>query len=63
MHVQMSISILDLPYSLLGIDQSLFTPMFCIARTAGWVAHHLENRQNNRKLIRPANVYVGFKNK
>ncbi len=52
-----------LTYSLLGIDQSLFTPMFCIARTAGWVAHHLENRQNNRKLIRPANVYVGFENK
>lgn len=48
-----------LAYTMLGIDESLFTPMFCIARTAGWVAHHLENRQNNRKLIRPGNVYVG----
>ena len=47
-----------LSYSMLGIDASLFTPMFCIARTAGWIAHHLENRQNNRKLIRPANVYI-----
>lgn len=46
-------------YSLLGIQDSLFTPLFGMARTAGWVAHHLENRQNNRKLIRPANVYVG----
>lgn len=48
-----------LAYSLLGIEQSLYTPLFGMARTAGWVAHHLENRQNNRKLIRPANVYVG----
>jgi citrate synthase len=46
-------------YHLLGIDQSLYTPLFAIARCAGWVAHHLENRQSNRKLIRPANIYVG----
>ncbi len=46
-------------YHLLGIDSSLFTPLFAISRCAGWVAHHLENRQSNRKLIRPANVYVG----
>lgn len=46
-------------YTLLGIDPSLFTPLFTISRTIGWIAHHLENRQNNRKLIRPANVYVG----
>lgn len=46
-------------YSMLGISESLFTPLFCISRTAGWIAHHLENRQSNRKLIRPANVYVG----
>ncbi len=48
-----------LAYALLGFEQDLFTPLFCIARASGWVAHHLENRQNNRKLIRPANVYVG----
>ena len=46
-------------YSLLGIGNELFTPLFAISRTAGWVSHHLENRQSNRKLIRPANVYVG----
>ena len=46
-------------YSLLGIKSDLFTPLFAISRTAGWVSHHLENRQSNRKLIRPANVYVG----
>lgn len=46
-------------YDMLGFDSSLFTPLFCISRSAGWIAHHLENRQNNRKLIRPSNVYVG----
>ncbi len=52
-----------LAYAMLGFEPDLFTPLFCIARTAGWVAHHLENRQSNRKLIRPANVYVGDKQK
>ncbi len=46
-------------YNMLGIDSSLYVPLFAIARCAGWVAHHLENRQSNRKLIRPANIYVG----
>lgn len=46
-------------YHLLGIDETLYTPLFAIARCAGWIAHHLENRQSNRKLIRPANIYVG----
>ena len=46
-------------YHLLGIDQALYTPLFAISRCAGWIAHHLENRQNNRKLIRPANIYIG----
>lgn len=50
-------------YHLLGIDQSLYTPLFAISRCAGWIAHHLENRQNNRKLIRPANIYIGDKRK
>lgn len=46
-------------YHLLGISENLYVPLFAIARCAGWIAHHLENRQSNRKLIRPANVYVG----
>ena len=48
-------------HSLLGFENDLFTPLFAISRTAGWIAHHLENRQSNRKLIRPANIYVGEK--
>lgn len=50
-------------YDLLGLNQRLATPLFVLARAVGWVSHHLENRQNNRKLIRPANVYVGRKEK
>lgn len=46
-------------YTMLGIEPELFTPLFAISRMAGWIAHHLENRQSNRKLIRPANIYVG----
>lgn len=46
-------------YNMLGIDESLYVPLFAISRCAGWIAHHLENRQSNRKLIRPANIYVG----
>lgn len=48
-----------LAYQLLQIEQELYTPLFCMSRMAGWIAHYIENRQNNRKLIRPANVYVG----
>ena len=46
-------------YWMLGIDPELFTPLFAISRMSGWLAHHLENCQSNKKLIRPANVYIG----
>ena len=46
-------------YSMLGIDERLFTSLFAISRMVGWISHHLENIQSNPKLIRPANVYVG----
>ena len=45
-------------YYSLGIPTDLFTPVFAIARTAGWTAHVLEQLANNR-LIRPQSVYTG----
>ncbi len=45
-------------YSLLGIPKELFTPLFAVARTAGWLAHILEQRKDNR-LFRPKCLYVG----
>lgn len=45
-------------YHSLGIPRDLFTPIFAVARTSGWVAHILEQYANNR-LIRPRAEYVG----
>ncbi len=45
-------------YSLLGIPKELFTPIFAVARTAGWLAHILEQRKDNR-LFRPKCLYAG----
>lgn len=46
-------------YSMLGIPEELFTPIFAIARMAGWSAHRLEELINTSKIIRPAYKYVG----
>jgi citrate synthase len=45
-------------YEALGIPRDLFTPIFAIARVAGWLAHWLEQLKNNR-IFRPEQVYVG----
>ena len=46
-------------YSMLGIPEELFTPIFAIARISGWCAHRLEELVNKGKIIRPAYKYVG----
>ncbi len=46
-------------YSMLGIPEELFTPIFAISRISGWSAHRLEELVNKGKIIRPAYRYVG----
>lgn len=48
-----------LVYTMLGIPEELFTPIFAIARIPGWSAHRLEEIMNAGKIIRPAYKYVG----
>jgi citrate synthase len=49
-------------YSALGIPRSMFTVMFAIARTAGWVAHWQEMVADpNMKIGRPRQLYTGPK--
>lgn len=41
-------------YSMLGLPLELYTPIFAIARIAGWSAHRLEELANAGKIIRPS---------
>jgi citrate synthase len=45
-------------YHVLGIPTDLMTPIFAAARMTGWTAHVREQYEDN-KVIRPASVYVG----
>ncbi len=42
----------------LGIETALFTPIFAVSRVAGWTAHILEQRADNR-IFRPRFIYTG----
>ncbi len=41
-------------YSMLGLPDELYTPLFAVARIAGWSAHRIEELINANKIIRPA---------
>ena len=45
-------------YRMLGLPNELYTPLFAIARIAGWSAHRIEEIQNSGKIIRPAYINV-----
>ena len=46
-------------YDMMGIPRDLFTPLFVCARCVGWVAHNLENKLYDGRIVRPATKYVG----
>ena len=45
-------------YEKLGIPTDIFTPIFAMARTAGWLSHWLEQLEDNR-IFRPSQIYEG----
>lgn len=46
-------------YDMMGIPEDLFTPLFVMARTVGWLAHNIENKEYDGRIMRPATKYVG----
>ena len=48
-----------LVYEMMNIPQDLFTPLFVCARMVGWLAHNIENKLYDGRIMRPATKYVG----
>ena len=49
-------------YNMLELPVELYTPMFAVARIAGWSAHRMEELLNSGKIIRPAYVSTNGRN-
>lgn len=46
-------------YEMLEIPRDLVTPLFAVSRTVGWIAHNIENKLYDGRIMRPATKYVG----
>lgn len=46
-------------YDMLNIPRELYTPLFACSRMVGWLAHNIENKLYDGKIMRPATKYVG----
>lgn len=46
-------------YQMLNIPRDLYTPLFVCSRVVGWVAHNIENKLYDGRIMRPATKYVG----
>ena len=46
-------------YRLLKIPKELYTPLFVCSRMVGWLAHNIENKLYDGRIMRPATRYVG----
>ena len=44
---------------MLNIPRELYTLMFVIGRSVGWLAHNIENKLYSGRIVRPAAKYVG----
>ena len=50
-------------YDMLGLPRELYTPLFAVARIAGWSAHRIEELTNGGKIIRPGYQAVAKRQK
>ena len=48
-----------LVYTMLDIPKELYTPLFVCSRLVGWLAHNIENKLYDGRIMRPATRYVG----
>lgn len=46
-------------YTMLNIPRDLYTPLFVCSRLVGWLAHNIENKLYDGRIMRPATRYVG----
>lgn len=46
-------------YNMLQIPKDMYTPLFVCSRVAGWLAHNIENKLYDGRIMRPATKYIG----